>query len=300
MSKDEIYRVKKLEYNISHQCNLKCHLCDHLSPYFSNKDIEFDQKISLPSFCEDLHFLARYLHCDEFLILGGEPLLNPQACSFLAAVKESGIASRTVLVTNGFLLAGQDEQLFRAVDKISITLYPSVPLKQALLTQIEAKCAQSGVELEINRKPKFMVGILGSKNEAPDLVNQIFSTCSVAWKNRCFVLHDGYLFRCSRAPFAGYRLAARNIVPEDFSRKDGLKIEETAEFPARMRAYFESALPLQSCSYCLGSVGKQTGHRQLTRAEIEAESWVRYDARNSISRLQFYTRLAKLRLFNHA
>jgi cyclic pyranopterin phosphate synthase len=204
-----------------------------------------------------------------------------------------------VLVTNGFLLSTQKDGLFHFVDKITISVYPSAPLKQELIEKIRARCAAESVELEVVTKPKFMISILGTKNDDTRLVNDIFNTCSVAWKNRCFTLHDGYLFRCSRAPFIGYKLLKAGIVAEDFSKRDGLKIEDTVEFPAKIKAYFTGEVPLESCAYCLGSVGKQPKHRQLTQTEIQRKSWTEYSAENSIDRIKLYKKLALWRLFHH-
>ncbi len=298
MSNSQKYSIKKLEYNVTHHCNLKCDFCDHLSPYFSNQDSPFAASISLDTFREHLNILSRHLHSEEFLILGGEPLLNKDAWEFIRAVKESKITDQTVLVTNGFLLSTQKEELFHFVDKICITVYPSAPLKQELIEKIRERCAAESVELEINTKPKFMISILGAKNEDSRLVSDIFNTCSVAWKNRCFALHDGYLYRCSRAPFIAYKLVKAGVVAEDFSKKDALKVEDSSDFQDKIKAYFSSEVPLQSCAYCLGSVGKQIKHRQLSQAEIQRESWVEYRAEDSIDHMKLFKKKALLRLFN--
>ena len=108
--------VHKLEYNVAYHCNLRCDHCDHLSPFFSPKDDEFNASISLETFEKQLAILSRHIHGEEFLILGGEPLLHKNCVDFLRLVKQSGIADKTVLVTNGFLLPVQKDELFKTVD----------------------------------------------------------------------------------------------------------------------------------------------------------------------------------------
>ena len=301
MGDEKKYRVKKLEYNVTHHCNLKCDFCDHLSPWFTlaGKDAEFNQKISLDAFRKNLDVLSRYVQSEEFLILGGEPLLNKNVLEFIRAAKESGISQKIVLTTNGFLLGNQKDELFDLLDKISITIYPSAPLKQEIIEKTEAKCAEHSVELEINSKPKFIMSVLGSRTNDSELVNGIFNTCSVAWKNRCYAVHDGYVYRCSRAPFIGYKLQKAGVVAEDFSKQDGLKIEDSDDFGARVKAYFTGEVPLESCAYCLGSVGKEVKHRQATATETQNESWTHYGIDESIDRSKLNRKLAMLRIFHH-
>ena len=299
MADKKKYSIKKLEYNVTHSCNLKCDFCDHLSPFFGKQDAEFESSISVERFRADMESLARYISVHQFLILGGEPLMNKSVVEYIRVAKETRIAEEVALVTNGFLLVAQPDELFELLDKIMITVYPSARLKDVTIEKIRERCKQHSVELEINHKPKFMMSILGSKNEDDKLVKNIFDTCSVAWKNRCFALHDGYLYRCSRAPFIAYKLKRQGLVDNDFSKQDGLKVEASEEFGEKIKAYVTSEAPLKSCSFCLGSVGKQVEHRQLLPDDIEAENWTQYGLDESIDHGRYYKKLAMLRLFGH-
>jgi len=289
--------VRKLEYNVTHHCNLKCDHCDHLSPFFGPKDAEFNSSISLVEFEKQIGILSRYVHTEEFLILGGEPLLHKNILEFLKLLRASKIADKIVLVTNGFLLANQDDELFKSVDKITISFYPSLPLKQDAMDKARERCREHSVELEIFHQPKFSMSIVGIKNEDDKLVDGIFNTCTVAWTQRCYALHDGYVYRCSRAPFIGYKLHKLGVVPTDFSKEDGLKLEDTEDFGAKAEEYFNRTTPLKSCSYCLGSVGKRVQHRQLSKTEIQDEVWARHSVSDSIDHAKARRRLAMWRWF---
>jgi organic radical activating enzyme len=284
--------VHKLEYNVTHHCNLKCDHCDHLSPFFGPKDNDFNSSISVAAFEKQIGILSRHLHSEEFLILGGEPLLHKNVLDFLRLVKASQICEKTVLVTNGFLLGSQDDELFRLVDKITISFYPSQPLKKEAIEKARERCREHSVELQIFDQPKFSMSIVGIKNEDDRLVNGIFNTCTVAWTQRCYALHDGYVYRCSRAPFIAYKLHKLNLIPQDFSKEDGLKLEDTDDFGARAQEYFNRTTPLKSCSYCLGSVGKRVQHRQLSKTEIQDETWARHSISESIDRTKAFRRIA--------
>ena len=137
-------QVHKLEYNVAHHCNLKCDHCDHLSPFFGPKDDAFNTSISLEAFDQQLAVLSRHVHSEEFLILGGEPLLHKNCLRFFKAVKASGITDKAVLVTNGFLLDKQGDELFDVLDKITISFYPSLPLKQEAIDKARQRCQQHG------------------------------------------------------------------------------------------------------------------------------------------------------------
>lgn len=289
--------VHKLEYNVTHHCNLKCDHCDHLSPFFGPKDAEFNSSISVASFEKQIAILSRHLHAEEFLILGGEPLLHKNVLDFLKLVKASNIADKTVLVTNGFLLGNQKDELFKTVDKITISFYPSLPLKQEMIDNARARCREHNVELEIFDQPKFSMSIVGIKNEDDRLVDGIFNTCTVAWTQRCYALHDGYVYRCSRAPFIAYKLHSVGAIANDFSKEDGLKLEDSEDFAAQAEAYFNQTTPLKSCAYCLGSVGKRVKHRQLGKTEIQDEVWARHKVGDSLDRAKAFRRIAMWRWF---
>jgi hypothetical protein len=289
--------VHKLEYNVTHHCNLKCDHCDHLSPFFGPKDTEFNNSISLENFEKQIGILARHVHSEEFLILGGEPLLHKNCLDFLKLVKVSQIADKTVLVTNGFLLPNQPDELFEIVDKITISFYPSLPLKPEMIEKAREKCREHSVELEIFDQPKFSMSIVGVKNEDARLVEGIFNTCTVAWTQRCYALHDGYVYRCSRAPFIAYKLSKVGAVAKDFSKEDGLKLDDADDFGARAEEYFNRTTPLKSCSYCVGSVGKRVQHRQLGKEEIRDEVWARHSIGESIDRVKAFRRIAVWRWF---
>lgn len=147
---------------------------------------------------------------------------------------------------------------------------------------IRERCKACGTELEIVRQTRFSMSVVGGKNSNSRQVKAIFQTCVLAWSQQCFTIHSGYIFRCSRAPFIGYRLQQQAIIPNDFRSEDGLKLEICSDFAERARKYFESSTPLKSCSYCLGCVGKRVEHRQMNKDDVESQAWSRRTVTGSI------------------
>jgi organic radical activating enzyme len=290
--------VKKLEYNVAHHCNLRCDHCDHLSPFFNVKeDAAYNSSISVDYFARELALLAPHVHTEKFLILGGEPLLQPRILEFLGHLRASGITDKIVLVTNGFLLARQPDELFQSVDKITISHYTSQPLAEDIIESIRARCDAAGVELEIFRQPRFSMSVVGQKNQDMEQVDNIFQTCTVAWSQRCYAIQDGYIYRCSRAPFLGYRLFQEGKVERDFHKEDGLLLVDSIDFGQRAKAYFESTKPLKSCEFCLGSVGKRVEHRQIAKPEIEGKVWADRTIAESIDPRKAFRKFTFWRLF---
>lgn len=91
-------RRPAIEFNLTQHCNLRCAHCDHASSMLPKGFAD------LTSFTRDVEVLSTVLSAGEFKFVGGEPLLHPQLLDFLRVAKESQIADRLILVTNGVLL----------------------------------------------------------------------------------------------------------------------------------------------------------------------------------------------------
>jgi organic radical activating enzyme len=292
----ELYRIEKLEYDVTNECNLKCDQCDHLAPFFNGGDTEFNRSINLEEFSRQLMLLAKHLHTNSFWILGGEPLLQKQLLDYLACLRSSGITDKIVLVTNGLMLAQQPDALFHAVDKIMISLYSSTPIPQQSLHKIVRRCETARVELGFFSKSHFRKTIVAKRNDDPHQVGLIFQTCTNAWNWHCHAIHDGHLYRCATAPILGYRLHHEGLVERDFRKDDGLKLEDSPELGDRIREYLSSSIPLESCFYCVGCVGKLVRHRQLSKKEIEEKTWIRSTVANSLDKWKAFRKFSRWRL----
>ncbi len=87
-----------VEVNVSHHCNLSCRGCAHLSPVMAK------QYASPEQILRDLSVLAKHMQADHVRLLGGEPLLHPRLTEVIAAARQSALAGRIRVVTNGILL----------------------------------------------------------------------------------------------------------------------------------------------------------------------------------------------------
>lgn len=95
-------------YMITINCNQKCTKCSHWKyPPFTKPRLETDKII---------HFLLAIPSCNDFTIVGGEPLLyKNEILQLLEGLKNSNI--RTVIITNGFAL---DKKFVDAVKNYNV------------------------------------------------------------------------------------------------------------------------------------------------------------------------------------
>ena len=238
-------------------CNLRCYGCNHFCAYAP------EWFASPEAFRRDVDLLARYVRVRWFKFLGGEPLLHPDLLEFVRIVRESGLADRVRVGTNGLLLARQPASFWREVDSVVVTVYPSTEARVDL-ELFRRRAREHGTQLLVNRRPRFYEPVVDFPMKDPRLVRLIFASCVMA--RSCTTLCDGALFRCSTAPCLDYYLH-RLGYPGGIRRRDGLRIESRDDMPDRIRRYLSSRRPLEACRFCLSMVGPIVPHRQLTRQD---------------------------------
>lgn len=247
------------EVNVSHHCNMSCRACSHLSPslkrHFADPDAIFD----------DLSTLGIHYHARQLRLLGGEPLLHPNLLEIIDAARESGIADRIRILTNGTLLNRMSREFWKKVDEVSVSVYPGKEPSAAQLKSFTENARTFGVQLEIFHFDRFRVSYseLGSSDRI--LTSRIYRTCQIAHRWNCHNIHTGYFFKCPQSIFIAHMLMLN--VSQEPQMQDGLEIVDSLEFRKDLLSYLESPRPLNSCSHCLGSVGKLFNHEQVPRSE---------------------------------
>lgn len=257
-------QAKKLELNVVEQCNLRCVECSHLSPYISPRALEVD------AVERDLAALGAVFHCVNFRFVGGEPLLHRDLIDLMRAVRESGIADRLVVVSNGALINKMPDAFFQSLDTLEISWYPNTPTDRRKIDYAGSQCAKFGKRFDLDDKPVFRKMQVDRPNDEPDLVRKIYRTCRIAHVAACHSIHDGYYYKCSRPIFSGRYLALKEISAADLARADGVSLH-APDLLERLTRYIESEQPLESCRFCLGTVGKYVAHRQMTVEEVRSK-----------------------------
>jgi hypothetical protein len=137
------YPVRNLMMNITHGCNLNCHLC-----YVPNRDTSLDMPI------EDVKECIRNYPGHFIVLSGGEPTLRPDVLEIIDYCCKMGKMS--VLITNGLKLA--DKQFVQDLRSAGIGLINLSfnGLKEEAYTEIE-----NAKLLEIKKRALDNIGEVG-------------------------------------------------------------------------------------------------------------------------------------------
>ncbi|MDH3453305.1 MAG: 4Fe-4S cluster-binding domain-containing protein [Gammaproteobacteria bacterium] len=249
----------KLEYNLVDHCNFSCDECSHFSPFLRTHAQEFE------SFEKDLARLAQVYRVARFRFVGGEPLLNRQILKFVNAVRESRIADKIEVVTNGALIARAPDALFDEIDLLTVSAYPDSRTDAKALEQASTRSRRAGVRLRVERIDQFR-RMQSARNADEKLVKAVFKSCLIAHTWYCQSFYAGYFYLCSRPIYTGQYLALLGESPPDFRQEDGVALH-APRLKERILAALRQSEPLAACSYCLGTVGQRQPWRQLTTAQ---------------------------------
>jgi hypothetical protein len=275
----------RIEINVVEHCNLSCRSCSHLSPLMPRRVVSPQQ------IADDLGLLGRAYHARWVRLVGGEPLLHPNLLDVIEAARQTGIADRVSVVTNGVLLTKMDDEFWRAVDAIEVSLYPGKALDADAKRHCRELARRHDVDLRLVEIAEFResFSVPGTSDDA--LVRRIYSRCEIAHVWRCHTVVDGYFYKCSPAYFLPKAIPAC----ASYDKASGIQISASDEFSAELREYLDSPDPLPTCRHCLGTAGKRFAHTQVKRSDFAGQQNGSVEDLVSRRRL-FVTRFSPLRL----
>jgi organic radical activating enzyme len=261
--------IHSLEYFLADTCNLRCNHCTASSPFLNEINLP-----SLESFIESLSFLSRVMRAKQLKLLGGEPLLNKDICSFMRAARQSGMFRIIRVATNGLLLPKMSAEFWELADIIEISVYPATDgiFSEPKLESLRAMGSKYGTKLDVTRRTHFMEAISDKRIEDVSMVQQIFTTCDEAHGWSCHQLYQNRLYRCSRVHTLDQYLSKIGIEHENFTEQDGIVIDGRTNLLSDLKNYLKSSEPLKACTFCFGTSGPRVPHTQLTVPEIRAKS----------------------------
>jgi len=280
-------RSIKMEFNVVENCNYRCQECSHFSPYLAVRRADLDV------FRRDIEALANVYRVGRFRFVGGEPLLHRELLEFVRAVRASGITEKIEVVSNGSLVKGVSDDLLREIDIVSVSWYPDPRCDQAAIDAIGDRCRQHDTQLKVKRVDRFRMMQLDRPIDDSKLVQRVFDSCQIAHSWYCQTIYEGYFYLCSRPIFTQDYLGLHGVPSLDFKRTDGIALHEP-DLAERLAAYLARDKPLDSCQFCLGTVGKQIPWRQLTTEERRSGAVLDRVAEDSVR----YSRLRYLRAWS--
>ncbi len=252
--------VDSIEISTTDHCNLSCAQCNHASPYLRKRFTD------IATVEHDLRTLANCLSAGELRIAGGEPLLHPDLEGLIDVVRQSRISERIVVITNGVLLHRYDFRFLRDIDELRVSVYPNV--HYGFDTEsLRRTCRSFDVKLSLRPMNSFSRTMLTKRNDNSRLVDFIYRNCALIREWSCHLVHEGRFYKCTPSAFMQDRLALAGIAHD--SRRDGIDLHG-GDLGRRIRAYIDSDEPLAACAYCLGTVGRRIGHRQLSKRQLQS------------------------------
>lgn len=243
-----------LEAHIVDHCNLRCEQCCSLSPQVA-------PRLTSPQALErDLRAAARVVAPAVFKITGGEPSLHPELAACVAAARESGISRQISMTTNGLLATSLPDDVFRLLDRITLSVYASAPPSPETLAFLAQRCDEFDVRLTVKPIGVFQVMTPARPGDAAH-ARRVFASCWL--KIRCHMVHEGRLYPCTRPPHVVAAMSRAGLSEAWDTAADGVDLGgERDEVLRGLAQRLEGQEPLQACRWCLGATGEWQVHRQ--------------------------------------
>ena len=166
------------------------------------------------------------------------------------------------ICTNGVLLAHVTDELLQGLDFIDVSLYPLGKKFFQNLENTAYKCKRLGIKFVIEKKNVFRLMNVDNPHDG-ELSSKTFCSCKIVNLWQCHVIHNGFFYKCSRPIFMSYYFAQKGITSsEDCRVRDGVDLHHPFLFE-RLKAYLADRKPFLSCSYCLGTSGKEVKWRLM-------------------------------------
>lgn len=233
-----------IDWNISEACNMACVSCSHAAP------VAPAGFLSLDVIERDLLTLKPFLRCHANQLVGGEPLLHRDIVEIMRLMKRVRMDAATVVITNGTLLPRMEEEFWRELEYLSISVYPV--LKAECLELAREKQKQYGFGLGERVFTEFHRQFRKEPNDGAH-----FSTCH--WKSDCYTVHEGHFFLCPQSVFFNKRFL------NEAAHIDGLSLDGITE--EKLNAFLHRTEPLNACRICMANEMKPAPWREAPRKE---------------------------------
>lgn len=247
--------LMQLEFHLADHCNLNCKGCTHFSNLVKEPVLaDYEQ------FRQDLRRLSGlFSNVYEFFLLGGEPLLNPDAGNFICTVKEYFPATQVILVTNGILLLSMPDTLIDTIKKYNVHISISA-YKILDISKLEDFVRKHRLSAEIRTGKDNFTKFLHPKGDSDG--TEVFKKCP---RKNCTFLDKGKVAACC-LPFVVHYF--NDHFDESIPEQEGIDIY--APDIDGHRIIEKLITPMALCSYCTYEVPYKWG---ISKPPYSKEDW---------------------------
>lgn len=229
------------EVNFADHCNLNCQCCNHFSPLAKEKFIDKTQ------YKKDLNQINALFgnRIGRVMLLGGEPLLNPDIVDLLHLTRKILKTATLYLITNGLKFPQMQMDFWDACKEnrigIKVTEYP-LNFDYAYWFDFAKK---HGVEM-VNENPEPIKTTYRLPFKEKGGLDPFKNYAKCYHANQCIVLRDGRLYTCPLAAWIDY---LNNHFGTKFPQKEINSIDiYTTKDAETILKYLRN--PIKMCEYC--------------------------------------------------
>ncbi len=195
-----------LETMATQVCNLSCLGCTNYS------DLQHKGYVTWDEIKTDLTDWLSVVDINDFGIMGGEPLVNPEIRKWLLGIRELMPTTQIRFTTNGTLLNKHIDivdiaheignTVFKitahtAVDEIIESVFKRYPWEPVTEFGINRWKTTNGLRFQVNRPEKFVKTYQGSYNDMLPWDSNIVESFDICIQQQCPLLHKGKIYKCS-------------------------------------------------------------------------------------------------------
>ena len=230
------------EVNFADHCNLNCQCCNHFSPLAEQKFIDKHQ------YEKDLIQIKTIFgtKIGSLMLLGGEPLLNPEIVDLLDITRKYLPQTTLYLFTNGLLFPNMKKEFWDACKRNDISVkVTEYPIKFDYTKWFDFGL-KNGIDIVSTENPEKIKSTyrLPLKVDGGLDAYKNYSKCYHA--NQCVVLREGRLYTCPIAAWVDY---LNSYFGTSFPEKDVNSIDIYEQKNAHtVMDYLKN--PIKMCEYC--------------------------------------------------
>jgi hypothetical protein len=155
------------------------------------------------------------------------------------------------------------DEFWANVDEVRLSLYPGARPAERLVEQAKKRASESDTRLSIWEYSNFRTTMVTEPHPADLVTDMIFRTCKNAHLFHCHLVYAGWLYKCSCPAYLGEYLE-RLGRPGYRAETDGFDIHGATDLQKELWRFLTDRKTLNACRYCLGYLGHEKQHVQLT------------------------------------